>query len=824
MLAVAMLLLASAQFSSAADAAVPEKPYNGTISELKVEPTSLTLSNKLDFRRVLVSGKTPDGLWVDLSHVAKFDLGPANQKSPAIVRQDSDGYFVPLADGETKVQISALGKSATLPLVVKNLAAARPISFVRDIMPVLSKSDCNSGPCHGTPKGKNGFKLSLRGYDPEWDHEQLVDDLSSRRFNRSRPKDSLMLVKPVAAVPHVGGQRFGEDSIQYAMFMQWIKEGNQSDVAKTTRAVRLSVYPQSPVLRDIGATQDLLVLAHFADGSTRDVTRDAVYTSSHDYIAKADAKGRIQGLRRGEAAVLVRYESNYITNYVSVVSPSPGYAWDDVPSHNYIDTLVYDKLKKLKLKPSKMCNDDEFIRRVSLDLIGIAPTPEEVRAFVDDRTPTWEKRTALVDRLLDRPEYVDRWTHKWADLLQCNRKFLGEKGVWAFRNWLREQVASNRPIDEFVYDLMTSTGSTYETPATNYFRVCRDPLTAMENMTQLFLGTRFACNKCHDHPFERWTQSQHYELGAFFAKVGRKPGSTKEEEFVFDRHDAGEPVTHPRTNAIIPAKFPFEHAGKVDATANPRKQLAQWLTAKENPYFAKSVVNRFWSYFMGVGIIDPVDDIRSSNPPTNPALLEALTHDFVDSGFDLKKMMRTIVNSRTYQLSIEPNQWNKDDNLNFSHALPRRLSAEQLQDAITVALDVPTQFQGLPVGFHANQLPDSSVAAEFLDEFGRPARQSSCECERSTDVSLKQTLNMINGPAIGDAVANPNNRIARIVKTNPTDAKLIEEIYLAVLCRQPNAKEAAADIQYFQKSKDKLEAAQDLAWALLNTPGFLFNR
>lgn len=795
-----------------------EKPYAGKVVEIRLEPSgALSLVDPFDARRVIVAGKTPEGSWVDLTRQAKFAF------STDVVARDAEGFLIPKKDGAAELTVSVGGLTAKASVAVAGMAKPRAVSFVRDVMPVLSKYDCNAGPCHGTPKGKNGFKLSLRGYDPEWDHEQLVDDLSSRRFNRSRPRDSLMLLKPSQAVPHEGGFRFDEGSPAYAVFYNWITQGNASDVGKMTRANGIVVLPETMRLEGPGAVQELVVLAQYPDGAVRDVTRDAVFSSSRDYVAKIAPTGKVQSLRRGETAVLVRYEGNYAVKYVSVLSDRQGFVWTETPTNNYVDTLVFKKLKDLKVLPSDLCADEEFLRRVSLDLIGVPPTPEQTRAFVEDKTQAKEKRDRVIDQLLDRPEYVDRWAHKWADLLQCNRKFLGERGVWAFRNWIRQAVATNKPINEFVYELLTASGSTLENPATNYYRVARDPLAAMENATHLFLGIRFNCNKCHDHPFERWTQAQHYELGAFFAQVGRKPGSMPDEEVIYDRRDAGDPVTHPRTNAAIAAKFPYAHE-EIAPSEQKRRDVAKWIVSPKNPYFAKSIANRFWSYLMGVGIIEPVDDIRSSNPPSNVELLDALTKDFVDHNFDLKHLLRTIVKSRAYQLSVKTNSWNEDDTINFSHALPRRLTAEQLQDAIAVATGVSIKYPGLPTGFRASQLPDTKVEMDFLDQFGRPPRESVCECERVSDVSLKQALNLINGPTIGDALADPSGRLAKLVSAKLADDKIVDEVYFAVLCRGPSGPERVEAMKYFADTPNKLEAAQDLAWALLNTPAFLFNR
>lgn len=826
MLWTASVCVGETSAPAAATAPAEEKAYTGPITELRLEPPSIELNDSFDAARLLVSGKTPEGQWVDLSRAAKVEIQSTEKFHPpsSIVTRDADGFFIPVADGQATATVTYGDKKAEAKIKVSGSAQARPVSFVRDVMPILSKSGCNSGPCHGTPKGKRGFKLSLRGYDPAWDHEQLVTDLSSRRFNRSRPNDSLLLLKPIGEVPHEGGVRFDRDNRYYKLLLQWIREGNKQDVAQTTRASGIKVFPEHTSLREPGSWQDMVVVATFPDGSRRDVTRDAEFTASPDFVATVAPNGRIHAVRRGEVAILVRYEGNYAVKYFSVLGERPGYAWSSVPAWNYIDTHVYNKLQKVKLLPSPLADDATFIRRVYLDLIGVQPTAEEVKAFLADPKETRQKRAALIDDLLERPEYVDRWAYKWADLLQCNRKYLGDKGVWSFRNWIREQVAENRPVDQFVRDLLTASGSTYDNPPANFYKIARDPLKAMEDTTHLFMGIRFNCNKCHDHPFERWTQIQHYELGAYFASVQRQEGTKPGEEIIYDLTAGYEPVKHPRTNAVINPQFPFKHEGSSASQTTLREQLADWLTAPENPYFARSVVNRFWSYMMGAGIIEPVDDIRSSNPPVNPELLDALTKDFVDHGFDLKNLLRTIANSRTYQLSLETTEWNGDDKINFSHALPRRLTAEQLQDSISAATGVLVNFEGLPVGFHASQLPDTAVRAEFLETFGRPPRESVCECERVAEVSLKQTLSLINGPTIGSVLADPNNKLNKFVATGAPDEKIIDEVYLAVLCRLPTAEERTSGVTYLGQAGSKAEGAQDLAWALFNSAGFLFNR
>jgi len=783
------------------------------VAKLSVFPESLTLSGKRDSRRLIVSGTSAAGRAFDLNRFAK--LTPASD----LVSIDSDGFIVPQKVGRTTVKVTVGKKSVDVPVEVKDVTD-HPVSFVREVIPVISKVGCNAGTCHGAQKGKGGFTLSLRGYDPLFDYRALVDDLSGRRFNRSRPEQSLMLLKPTQGVPHEGGFLFDETSRVYSIFKQWIAEGCRFDTAK--RVARIEVFPKKPLLETTTSHQQVIVIAHFADGTSRDVTRDAVFETSNFEVATVSETGRIDAVRRGEAAALVRYEGLYAAAPVAIIGDRDGYAWKEVPERNYIDKLVNAKLLRMKILPSGTCSEAEFLRRVSIDLTGLPPSVEQVKAFLADKRPSIEKRDAKIELLLGSPEFVEHWTLKWSDLLLSNSKFITEKGSWAFRNWIRRAVATNMPFDKFVYELMTASGSTYENPAANYYRISREPRVVMENMTQVFIGTRFQCNQCHDHPFERWTQRQYYELSAYFAGVGRKAGPVKGEEIIYSLRTATE-IKHPTTGETITAAFPFS-SDLDNKNTDPRNRLANWLTSKKNPYFAKSIVNRYWSYLHGSGIIDPVDDIRASNPPSNPPLLDELTRRFVANGFDLKKLIREMARSHTYQRSFRPNKWNNDDPLNFSHAAPRRLTAEQLFDALHVATGAPSVIPGVPVGFRANQIPDPKVKIGFLDMFGRPPRESPCECERSSDVSLSQTLNMINGPTVADAIIHPEGRIAKLIKAKADDKTIVSDVYLAVICRPPSDAELKQGVDFLAKVGNRSEAAQDLMWALINSPSFLFNR
>mgnify|MGYP000673701821 CR=1 FL=1 len=704
------------------------------------------------------------------------------------------------------------------------VASAQSVTFLRDVAPILNKTGCTSGPCHGAAKGKNGFKLSLRGYDPQFDYQALLYDLSGRRFNRSEPKRSLMLAKPVMQVAHGGGLRFEQTSAYYKTIESWIAQGvPYGDPAKDAVAA-IEVEPKELAMPKPGESAQVKVMARFADGQTRDVTKEATIESNVPDLAKVDATAKVDGLRTGEATLLVRYQGKYSTIPVTILNPKPGFVWKPLPQYSYIDQHIDAKLQKLKLQPSPATDDASFLRRVTLDLTGALPTPDEVRSFLSDPAPQRLKRSRKIDKLIASPAYADQWTVKWGDLLQSSRKFLGEKGTYGFREWIHSSIAANKPYDKMVRELLTSRGSSYDDPAANYFRTTREPKPTMEKTTQVFLGVRMVCAQCHDHPFEKWTQNQYYQMSAFFSAVGLRPGYEVGEEIIYDQR-ADYEMKHPKDSRVMAPEFLIASATPVKIPTDQRRRdaLADWLVSKQNPFFAKAIANRTWSYFFGKGIIDPVDDIRASNPPVNPQLLEALTKDLIDHNFDLQHLMRTIVNSRAYQASFLNNEWNAGDAENFSHAMPRRLTSEQLADAVTMAAGAKPNFPEVPDDTSASQLPDPHVGKDgFLDLFGRPNRESACECERRADFSLPQALNLVNGTTISDAVADPKGRVAKLVLAGKPDTAIIEELYLATISRFPTKQEADNGIKYLAGGA-RATRAQDLLWALLNSKGFLYS-
>jgi len=775
-------------------------PSGAQVVGLEVIPERIRLTSPFDYVQLLITAKLTGGDRVDATRIAQ------TQAVVASVTISPGGIVRAVADGTTSLVVTLGDQTRTIPVEVDGVAAEFHPDFIRDVNPLLSRVGCNAGTCHGSVKGKNGFKLSLRGYDPIYDVRALTDDLSSRRVNLSSPDDSLMLLKTTAAVPHLGGQVLQAGEPYYEVIRRWVADGVKLDLS-SPRVTKIDVVPQNPVVQLIGAKQQLRVLATYSDGRVRDVTCEAFVESGNTEVATSERGGLLKSLRRGEAPMLVRYEGSYAATTLTVMGDRSGFVWTEPPRNNTIDQLVAAKWQRMKIQPSPLCSDDEFLRRVQLDLTGLPPTSDDVKAFMADTRETQIKRDALIDTLVGSDDYVEYWSNKWADLLQVNGKFLDREGATAFRQWIRDEIKANTPYDQFARKVITATGSNREVPQAAYYKILREPTATMENTTHLFLAIRFNCNKCHDHPFERWTQDQYYETAAFFAQIGldrdpvsgdRKIGGTDVEgskplyESVVDRH-VGE-VLHERTAQATPPKFPYPLTSQgthvlpvADASsAKPRRlEFADWLTARDNPYFAKSYVNRLWGYLFGVGIVEPIDDIRAGNPPTNPELLDELTREFLASNFDVRQMITRICKSRTYQLSFQPNTFNVDDRINYSHAIPRRLPAEVLYDTVYRVVGSVSKIPGVPLGMRAAALPDSGIElpSGFLTTFGRPVRESACECERSAGLQLGPIMALINGPTVAEALSDPDNALAKLVATQPDDKPLIDELTLRVLNR-----------------------------------------
>jgi hypothetical protein len=791
---------------------------------LTIEPGETTLVGRRAGAQLLATGRFEDGSVRDLSREAGWSA-VGDDGGPAPVAVEPGGYVRSSAAGAGAVVARVGSIEARARVRVRDLERTPPVGFERDVVPALSKAGCNQGACHGTPSGKNGFRLSLRGYDPALDFLTLAREAGARRVNRVEPDASLILLKGSGAVAHQGGQRFTPASLPYRLVRDWVAEGLRPEPAGAPSLVRVEVLPAARVLDAPARAQQLAVRAVYSDGTARDVTRLARYASSDEAVASGDSFGLVRKAgRRGEVTVLVHLGAQVATSRLVFLEPVPGFAWPDPPENNFIDRHVFAKLKLLRIPPSGLADDATFVRRVYLDAIGVLPTSGEVRAFLADARP--DKRARLIDALLERPEYVDFWAMKWADRLGCNQRFVGLKGAYSYHRWVRDQVASNVPFDRFARSIVTAKGSNYTNPPASFYRRLRSPEEAAEAVSQIFLGVRMQCARCHNHVAERWTQDDYYGLAAFFSQVRFKNGPQayaqyNKEETVYLRYDAE--VSHPRSGAVMSPKPPLGPVARVAPGADRREALADWLTSPSNPFFARAAVNRVWYHLTGRGIVDPVDDLRESNPPASAELLQALADDFVAHGYDVKHTIRTVLNSRTYQLDSQPLPLNAEDARYFSHAAVRLLAAEPLLDAVCRLTGVPERLFHLPPGTRAAQVPDGEFTHPFLRTFGQPPRSEACECERGSDSTLEQALQIVGGRTVGDKVRDPGNRLGPLLAAEADDARVVDELFLAALARAPAPGERALALAPFRRpGADRRRAAEDLLWSLINHPEFLF--
>jgi len=724
-------------------------------------------------------------------------------------------------------------------------APAQEVSFRRDVMAVLSKAGCNLGTCHGNKNGKGGFLLTLRGQDPDADFKTLTRDQFGRRVNLLEPDASLVLLKATQQVAHEGGVRFKRDSEEYALLRRWLAAGQPDDAADLPKLARVEVTPTEQILFEPAASVRLSVTAVFADGQRRDVTALAVYEPSAPLV-KVTRDGLVERVQPGEVTVLARYLHQQAPVRLAFLPARPGFKWSGPAPANAIDEHLFAKLKAHRLNPSPLCADEVFLRRAHLDLLGLPPTVDEAKAFLADRRR--DKRERLVEQLLDRPEFADFWAVKWGDLLRNEELTLDRKGVQNFHHWIRQSLAENKPLDQFARELIAARGSTYANPAANYYRANRDPVRRAEMTAQLFLGTRLQCAQCHNHPFDRWTQDDYHDWTALFSRVDYKVIANV-RRIGSDRHEwNGEQIVHDMAKASVPnprtgkpANPRFLGAPSQLETQNSKLEtdqldaLAAWLTSPQNELFVKAQVNRVWFHLMGRGLVEPLDDFRATNPASHPALLDALARDFVKHKFDLRWLIRLITQSRAWQLASEPTAGNRDDEVNYSHALLRRLTAEQLLDAQSQAAGVSLRLAGHPVGTRAAQLPGAKVARvlkatpqdKFLELFGKPLRLFPSESERCNEPTVLQAFQMLSGPAVHELIADPDNRLARLLASGQPDAALVTELYWAALTRPPSPTElraALADLASGREPAARRAALEDLLWALLNAKEFFLRR
>ncbi len=738
------------------------------------------------------------------------------------------GDLLAIGDGNATITISVGGVARTVSVQISGVIAQPKIGFVEQVMPILSKAGCNAGACHASQHGKGGFKLSVFGFAPEEDYKAIVRDSFGRRSSVLNPSQSLFLRKPTGGVPHEGGKRLDAASVDYRILETWLAGGGPKPMGTHATVTTLQVQPARRV-GTAGFTQQLRVMATFSDGKTADVTHWAKYDSLDDGVLSVDSRGRVRTHGKGQGAVMVRFEGNaamaaFVVPYADQIDMA---GWKD---NNFIDKLAAAKLREIGIPPSPLCDDATFLRRAFLDVTGTLPSVEQAKFFIDSNDP--DKRRKLVDRLLGLTgdpnqnihdsDYAAFWALKWSDLLRSNSAAIGEQGMWALNNWLKESFRQNKPFDKMVRELVTAKGSTFSSGPANYFRIANNPQDLTEATSQLFLGVRLQCAKCHNHPYEPFTQSDYYSFAAFFARVGNKGsqefGIFGGETVIIARAD-GE-VGHPRTGAIM-QPTPLRGKPVVNA-ADRRLALADWLASKENPYFARNLANRLFAYLMGRGLVDPIDDLRATNPATNPELLEALAQEFIRNGYDQKQLLRLILNSRLYQLDSQPTKTNAADSKFYSHYFVKRLSAEPLLDAIDAATSTQTKFEKVPLGTRAIELPDAKYNNYFLSTFGKPRREAVCECERVSEPNLAQALHTLNGDLIEAKIADPKGRIAALLAAKKAREEVIADLYLATLSRQPTAAELDACKKLFDESTDAKVVFQDLLWSLLNLNRFQF--
>lgn len=797
---------------------------SASAAQWTAEPSTVTLSGKYAQTQLLVSpSKDASNQVSDGTHKALY-----TSADEAIARVDAEGRVYAAGNGTTKIEIAIEGETLSVPVTVEGFEAEPKLEFVRHILPILSKAGCNLGACHASQYGKGGFKLSVFGFDPNLDYESIVRDRHQRRTNLMDPERSLFVMKPTMQVPHGGAQRIKKGSPDYNLLVDWIRNGAPGPVKEPAKVAKIEVAPTHRRTAP-DETQQLRVTATYQDGSSRDVTAWARFDSMDEGVLAVDDNGLVKVLSKGQAPIMVRFEGQAgICTFVVPYRDSVQLAgWEN---RNFVDEFASAKFRQLGIEPSPLSDDATFLRRAFLDATGSLPSVDETKLFLSDSDP--KKRENLIDRLLGltgdpnldvyNDRYASYWTQKWADLIRNNSKTVGDQGMWALHNWIRNSFLENKPFSQFVSELVTAKGSIYSNGPANYFRINRNANDLAESTAQLFLGVRLQCAQCHHHPFEKYGQEDYYSFAAFFSRIGSK---NSQEFGLFGREtvvvvkNSGD-VRHPKTRKVLPPT-PLE-GEPVDSDLDRRIPLAEWICSPDNKMFARSVVNRYVSYLLGRGLVEPVDDMRGTNPPTNVELMDALAQHFIDSGYDVKQLIRAIMVSRLYQLDSQPLKENASDNKFYSHYLVKRLKAEPLLDAVDEATASPTKFKNLPMGTRAIDLPDAEYANYFLNVFAKPRRSSVCECERMPDENLSQALHTLNGDVLTEKIAASNGRVAKLLKAKTPHEQIVADLYLATLSRYPSDAEMEASKELLAKYPEAKEYYEDLLWALLNSKQFLF--
>lgn len=798
--------------------AVPPVPATAVVpapvaawQSLAIYPPVIKLSAKSDSQHVIAVATRSDGITQDVTEQAEWKI-----VNPELAQLENT-VLTPKADGNSQIAVQWQGLAANVELQVTNSQLVRNVSFESDVMPILTKVGCNTGSCHGAARGKDGFRLSLFGYDPAGDYQRITREIGIRRINLAVPDQSLMLLKATGAVQHSGGKKIEVGSKHYKTLLTWLQAGAPVDAVKPPAVTAVDLYPNEAVIEGDASKQRLVAVATYADGTQRDVWDLASFTTNNERTAAVAFDGQITSGVRGEAFVMARFDTYTVGSQVLALPAQLQFA-NSSTAASYVDKLVDAKLQKLRLPSSGVCSDEDFVRRTTIDITGLLPTEEETAAFLANAEP--DKRGKWIDTLLDRKEFSEIWAMKWADLLMIKSKNdVSYKAAYLYNNWLTNKIASNTPIDQIVRELLTATGGTFQNPATNFYQVELDRLKLAENVAQTFMGIRTQCAQCHNHPFDRWTMNDYYGFTAFFSQVGRKQSEDYRQLLIFN--GGGGEANHPVGGAVVQPKF--LGGAKPDVNGKDRRVvLADWITSTDNPYFAKSISNRIWAHYTGVGIVNPVDDFRASNPPSNPELLDELAKRLVEYKFDTKRLVRDICNSVTYQRSCTPNEQNQLDERNYSHASVRRIPSESMLDCISQVTETKEKFRGLPIGARAVQIADGATSNYFLTSFGRSARTTVCADEATTDPSLSQALHLINGNTTSGKI-NQGALLKKWKEQGLTKEAIIEKIYLSCLSRKSTETERANLIKMIAESANEDQGLHDVFWAVLNSREFIFN-
>ncbi len=810
---LAVIVLAASQGPAAEPAPARSSSTPGAKPklELSVYPPNIQLDTARDYQSFIAVARRDDDVTLDVTDQATWTL--ADEKFAKI-----DGNrVVPIADGETQLVCNFGTSEIRIPIQVTRSGEKLPVSFEKDIVPIMTRSGCNTGSCHGAARGKDGFMISLFGYDPPGDYKRITREIGMRRINLAVPEESLFLTKSTGKVTHTGGKLFGEDSVYYKTMLEWLKAGAPADPTPPPNVANLEIYPPQSVIEGTGSQQRFISVAHYSDGTTRDVTNLSAFMTNNETSAAIDKDGNVTAGARGEAFIMARFETKTEGRQVLVLPKELQYEAPEITG-NYIDQLVGKKLNQLRILPSGLCTDEEFLRRITIDITGQLPSEEEYAQFINDPAPG--KRAELIDRLLERKEFSEIWAMKFAQLLMIkSTNQVSYKSAFLYNQWLTDKFAKNVPIDEMVRELFGATGGTFSNPATNYYQIERDILKRAENAAQVFMGIRTQCAQCHNHPLDRWTMNDYYGFAAFFCQTGTKNGEDYRERIIYDRR-SGE-VRHKVTNQVMAPKF--LGGENPDTKGKDRRVvMAEWLTSPENPYFSTSIANRVWAHFMGVGIVEPVDDIRVSNPATNPELFQTLGDKLAEYKFDFRQLVRDICNSQAYQRSATPNESNKSDTRNYAYATVRRIPAEMLLDCVSQITNTKEKFRGLPLGARAVQIADGRTSTYFLNTFGRAPRATVCDCEASTDPSLSQALHLLNGSATSGKITQ-GKVIEELLKDDATPQQALERLYVRCLSRHPTDQELKDLLTTVGAAPNPKTGLEDVFWAILNSREFVFN-